>query len=183
MPCSSHSFFCSADVRIFEFIILGKSLQCNECRLFRAWTLWDKNKAIGAILVCSWLSAVGTCIVVVRSDLNASQHYPRIQRSTANLRFQPIPGVIPLPPMWFLPCDRPSPYKYLVEVWDFFILHLLVLTLFSDQYIIALIIELISLSFMMGRISYLAMKSKKSRRAERAREGNGARVLRALRRQ
>lgn len=50
------------------------------------------------------------------------------------------------------------------------------------QYIIALTIELISLSFMMGRISYLALRSKKGR-PERAKESDGMRVLRALRRQ
>src|SRR5260370_40675201 len=68
--------------------------------------------------------------------------------------FKYLPRVVPLPPRSVLPCDRPSPYKYVVE------------------YTIALIVESTSLVFMLGRVFWLGSKI-----------GSDVPVLKALRTQ
>ncbi|KIM30833.1 hypothetical protein M408DRAFT_271241 [Serendipita vermifera MAFF 305830] len=95
----------------------------------RTWALWGKSRLIGIILLSVFVAAVCTSIV------------------TVNLRLPPIRGIIPLAPTSILPCDRPSPYKYVLS------------------YCAALVVELTTFVFMMGRIFHLIIKSKSQSRS------------------
>jgi hypothetical protein len=65
----------------------------------------------------------------------------RVSHTTVHERltlgFKRLPQVVPLPPPSVLPCDRPLPSEYVVG------------------YCIALIVESISLVFMLGRVVWL----------------------------
>ncbi|CCA76153.1 hypothetical protein PIIN_10153 [Serendipita indica DSM 11827] len=91
--------------------------------LVRTWALYSKSRKVGIILLAVWLVALGGCVVVVKSSI------------------KPIPGVIPLDPIYINPCDRPSPYKYFIT------------------YVIVLCFELFSFIIMMVRINSLASRT------------------------
>ena len=86
-----------------------------------------------------------------RNDSNYSQFleqssskwggsHPVIGAKANGLKY--IPRVVPLPPQSVLPCYRPSPYKYVAA------------------YSIGLVVESISLIFMLGRVVWLRSKIK-----------------------
>lgn len=66
--------------------------------------------------------------------------HPTIDENANGLKY--VPRVIPLPPQSVLPCYRPSPYKY------------------AAAYSIGLVIESISLIFMLGRVVWLRSEIK-----------------------
>ncbi|PVF95220.1 hypothetical protein CPB86DRAFT_799902 [Serendipita vermifera] len=112
--------------------------------LTRTWALWGGSRAVGFILLGFFLIACVACGFVIQITIKS------------------IPGVIPLPPVMLLPCDRPSPYKYMIT------------------YSIGLALELISFGFMMGRIAYLENRTVVGPRNSRRLQGAMVPLIKAL---
>jgi len=133
--CPTHTLLVLMSV---PFTTITDTLLISVQRLLRAWALWNRRRDVGFFFIALCCGAVTAAITTFwnRSLVSADcATQPIDEQANDGLKY--LPRVVPLPPNSLLPCYRPSPFKHVAA------------------YVIALVVECISLVFMLGRVVWL----------------------------